>query len=130
MQCAICGKHKDIYDLTLKCCFSCRRKIDEQKERDKINQTIKEFEEKKNMKYKNANCEIPTPHGFGEQKGWICPVCGRGLAPHMDWCPCKGSEMQITYGTGLGATDTIPYTNLDTKGFEKYATTNCEGLKL
>lgn len=52
-----------------------------------------------------SNCEIPTPHDFGQQKGWICPVCGRGLAPHMDWCPCKGSEMQITYGTGLGTTD-------------------------
>lgn len=55
--------------------------------------------------YRPSNCDIPMPQGFGEQKGWICPVCGRGVAPHMDWCPCKGSEMQITYGTGLGVTE-------------------------
>ena len=27
--------------------------------------------------YRPQNCNMPLPHGFGEQKGWICPVCGR-----------------------------------------------------
>ena len=45
------------------------------------------------------NCDIPMPQGFGKQEGWICPVCGRGVAPWVDYCPCQGSEMQITYGT-------------------------------
>ena len=49
--------------------------------------------------YRPSNCEIPMPQGFGEQKGWICPVCGRGLAPWVDYCPCQGSEIKITYGT-------------------------------
>ena len=40
----------------------------------------------------------PFPQGFDEQKGWICPVCGRGVAPWVDCCPCQGSEMKITYG--------------------------------
>jgi hypothetical protein len=44
----------------------------------------------------------PFPHGFGKQEGWICPVCGRGVAPWVDYCPCQGSEMKITYGTSLG----------------------------
>lgn len=26
-----------------------------------------------------ANGDIPMPQGFGKQKGWICPVCGRDL---------------------------------------------------
>lgn len=51
--------------------------------------------------YKPSNCDIPMPHGFGEQKGWICPVCGRGVAPWMDYCPCQ-SDWKITYGTGIG----------------------------
>jgi hypothetical protein len=42
------------------------------------------------------------PHeGFGEQKGWICPVCGRGVAPWTSFCPCQ-SDFKITYGTSTG----------------------------
>jgi hypothetical protein len=63
------------------------------------------------------------PQGFGKQEGWICPVCGRGVAPHMNWCPCQGFEMKITYGT----TD---YTNLDVDKFLQYATNSNEDLKL
>ncbi len=29
--------------------------------------------------------------GVGEY-GWICPVCGRGVAPTEKTCPCKGEE--------------------------------------
>ena len=46
-------------------------------------------------------CDIPMPQGFGEQKGWICPVCGRGLAPWTSFCPCQ-SDFKITYGTSTG----------------------------
>lgn len=74
--------------------------------------------------YRPSNCDIPMPQGFGEQKGWICPVCGRGLAPWVDYCPCQINR-EITFATGTGT-----YTNLDLKEFEKYATTNCEDLKL
>lgn len=45
-----------------------------------------------------SSCDIPVPQRFGEQKGWICPVCGRGLAPWMSSCPCN-SDAEITYGT-------------------------------
>ena len=31
----------------------------------------------------------PFPRDFGKQEGWICPVCGRGVAPWMDTCPCQ-----------------------------------------
>lgn len=48
--------------------------------------------------YRPSNCDMPMPQGFGEQ-GWICPVCGRGLAPWVSFCPCQGSEIKITYGT-------------------------------
>ena len=49
-----------------------------------------------------SNCDMPLPKSFGKQEGWICPVCGRGLSPWVDYCPCQGSEMKITYGTSLG----------------------------
>ena len=42
----------------------------------------------------------PFPQDFGKQEGWICPVCGRGVAPWVNYCPCQGSELKITYGTG------------------------------
>jgi len=32
--------------------------------------------------------------------GWICPVCGRGLSPYTNFCPCKEwGEMIVTCGT-------------------------------
>jgi hypothetical protein len=31
--------------------------------------------------------------------GWICPVCGRGLSPYTDSCPCALNR-EITCGTG------------------------------
>lgn len=49
--------------------------------------------------YRPSNCDMPTPQGFGEGKGWICPVCGRGLAPWVSCCPCANEEIKITYGT-------------------------------
>jgi hypothetical protein len=48
------------------------------------------------------------------------------MAPWMDFCPCQINR-NITWATGTG---TGTYTNLDAKEFEKYATTNCEELKL
>jgi predicted amidophosphoribosyltransferase len=54
------------------------------------------------MVHRPSNCDIPMHQGFGKQEGWICPVCGRGLAPWVDYCPCQGSEMKITYGTSTG----------------------------
>ena len=31
--------------------------------------------------------------------GWICPVCGRGLAPSTSYCPCNLTK-NITYTNG------------------------------
>lgn len=31
--------------------------------------------------------------------GWICPVCGRGLAPSTSYCPCNLTK-NITYANG------------------------------
>lgn len=60
-----------------------------------------------------SNCDMPLPEGFGKSTGWICPVCGRGLAPWTSFCPCKGSGSQITYGgTQVGVWD-VTYLNSD-----------------
>lgn len=41
-----------------------------------------------------------TPQSLRKQEGWICPVCGRGVAPWMERCPCQGN-WEITYGTAI-----------------------------
>lgn len=76
--------------------------------------------------YRTSKYDIPIPQGFGEQKGWICPVCGRGVAPWVNYCPCQINR-DVTFATGTG---TSTYVNLDLKKYEKYATTDCEELKL
>ena len=45
--------------------------------------------------YRPQNCDIPLPRGFGKQEGRICPVCGRGVAPWVDVCPCQ-NDINVT----------------------------------
>lgn len=46
--------------------------------------------------YRPHNYDVPMPQGF-QQQGWICPVCGRGVSPWVDYCPCAVKGDQITY---------------------------------
>ena len=49
----------------------------------------------------------PAPTLRGEV-GWICPVCGRGLAPSMSWCPCNvGTSASATVATSATPTMTL-----------------------
>ena len=52
-----------------------------------------------------SNCDMPMPQGFGEQEGWICPVCGRGLAPWVDVCPCQKDAGVINITTATNPMD-------------------------
>ena len=105
MRCIICDKEMESNTSGNYYCSNCGRNYND-------------------MVYRPSEWK-PFPHeGFGEQRGWICPVCGRGVAPWVDYCPCQ-IDRGITFATGTGT-----YINLDLKEFEKYATTNCEELKL
>ena len=64
--------------------------------------------------YRPQNCDMPLPQDFGKKEGWICPVCGRGVAPWIDVCPCQINR-NITLAMGTG---TSTYTNLDSKELE------------
>ena len=46
-----------------------------------------------------SNAFRPNPAPTGGLMGWICPVCGRGLSPYTDSCPCV-VNWEITCGTG------------------------------
>lgn len=62
--------------------------------------------------YRPSTCEMPVPQAFGIDKGWICPVCGRGLAPWVSTCPCKNSDLTITYSTKLTSKDISQDSNI------------------
>ena len=41
--------------------------------------------------------------------GWICPVCGRGLAPSTSYCPCHMNNNNIVYlNGGVSILDNLP----------------------
>lgn len=80
MQCIRCGKEMVNTTGGNYHCPSCGHAVDD-------------------LVYRPSNCDIPMPNGFGEQKGWICPVCGRGVAPWVNYCPCQSIE-NIASGTG------------------------------
>ena len=39
--------------------------------------------------YRPQNCDMPLPQDFGKKEGWICPVCGRGVALWLSFYPCQ-----------------------------------------
>jgi rubredoxin len=43
----------------------------------------------KNVPAYPANTEL--------NKGWICPVCGRGVAPHVQVCPCVTGNQDFVW---------------------------------
>jgi DNA-directed RNA polymerase subunit RPC12/RpoP len=83
MQCIRCGKEMENTTGGNYHCPSCGHAIND-------------------LVYRPSNCDIPIPPNFGKQEGWICPVCGRGVAPFVDVCPCR---------QGAGVINVITTTN-------------------
>lgn len=83
MQCIRCGAIMDKIGEGTYCCSECDHAVS-----DRV--------------YRPSNCDIPMPQSFGEQKGWICPVCGRGVAPWTSFCPCQINR-NIIWASGTGS---------------------------
>ena len=60
---------------------------------------------------KVENCDMPLPDAFGKEYGWICPVCGKGLAPWVSMCPCHSKVNTI--GTKTNFTPIPGYSESD-----------------
>ena len=61
------------------------------------------------------------PHG---EVGWICPVCGRGLAPSTSYCPCNLTRNVTYLNGGLTIEDALDTSiNTNTTPPEAYYTT-------
>ena len=45
-------------------------------------------------------------------EGWICPKCGRALAPWVSTCPCYLENMKVT----CNGTNTSEHVGYDTSG--------------
>jgi hypothetical protein len=48
-------------------------------------------------KYGFAYEQEPVP----VENGWICPVCGRGVSPSVQVCPCRGVSVSNMVSTGM-----------------------------
>ena len=47
------------------------------------------------------------------QKGWICPVCGRGVAPWVDYCRCQKDTPSNTINSNAGTISLDDYMKLN-----------------
>lgn len=45
--------------------------------------------------YRSSNNTLFMSDEFA-QKGWVCPVCGRGMSPWVDMCHCHENTGAIT----------------------------------
>ena len=48
---------------------------------------------------------LPPQKKINGSYGWICPVCGAGVSPYQDYCPCcSGKSLTPTWPCGNGVT--------------------------
>lgn len=49
------------------------------------------------------NTPVYEPQKQNGSYGWICPVCGAGVSPYQDHCPCcSGKSLTPTWTCGTG----------------------------
>ena len=76
--------------------------------------------------FRPHNCDIPTPQG--QQQGWICPICGRGVAPWLTWCPCVNNITYSNINSTSGTNTTYSLKN-DGSSQTTVAQTDSEWMK-
>ena len=97
MNCTICGKQMNYTGFGNYRCQECGHALSDLVDRP-------------------SNCDIPIPQGFGKQEGWICPVCGRGVAPWVEVCPCRQDAGVINVTTITETADLSQYYTLINDG--------------
>ena len=97
MRCIVCGKEMKNTLGGNYCCENCGHAVND-------------------LVYRPSNCDMPTPQSFGEMRGWICPVCGRGMAPWVSYCPCQIDAGASSVTTGTGSIDLSKYYTLVNDG--------------
>ena len=65
-----------------------------------------------------GNC--PPPRG---EVGWICPICGRGLAPSTSYCPCTLTRNTTCLNGGVAIKDILDNTIPCHTKMNEYTTT-------
>ena len=73
MKCTKCGKTFASHTDGPEICFNCYMK------------DINNYQGTNN----SSNCDMPLHQDFSKKEGWICPVCGRGVAPWMSFVRVK-----------------------------------------
>ena len=96
MRCIVCGKEMETTTSGNYYCQSCGHAFND-------------------LVYRSSNYDMPLPQGFGKQEGWICPVCGRGVAPWVDYCPCR-QDAGVTNVTTTETVDLSKYYTLINDG--------------
>ena len=84
MQCIRCGKEIEVTTGGNYHCPSCNMAVND-------------------LVYRPSEWK-PFP-SFVKQEGWICPVCGRGVAPFVDVCPCRQGAGVINVTTTTNPED-------------------------
>ena len=85
MNCIICGAEMNSTTDGNYTCSKCRMEI-----HDLLN--------------RQQSCDTSLCQKFDKKEGWICPVCGRGIAPWVDYCPCQINK-NITWVATTGQTN-------------------------
>lgn len=65
------------------------------------------------------------------REGWICPKCGKALAPWMSECPCNYISLEVTSNYTINMDVSIPNFELNEKAkgdLDRWLKTNSETL--
>ena len=60
---------------------------------------------------------LPPQKKISGSYGWICPVCGAGVSPYQDHCPCcSGKSLTPTWTCGTSSLGYVGEFNGEIKG--------------
>ena len=72
------------------------------------------------LMYRPSNCDLPMHPSIDVERGWICPICGRGVSPKERYCCCTPTTIRLEDRISWATTSTSQVDSLSGTNLRNY----------